>query len=232
VRHVPKFLSVVAAVFVAALLVLAAGRSVLAQEVAVDDLPITPDPADCAIDPLTEEDLRDLYLDATPEAVDTAGLVEDFEQSQSVDDATVDAVTQGIVDLLACANGGDFLAVLAGSTEDAAINFFGPEEDVSAEELEAELAEFASAEPEALPEEFRITLNAVLDVRELSTGQLGALIVSTDPETVETPTLDIILFEEADGTYLLAGFLDDPYGLTPGYGPGEEGDDDEGTPAP
>ena len=217
-----------AALVVAGLLMVAGSRAGLAQGVGADDLPIVPDPSDCAIERLTEQELLDLYVGATPEAVDLDELFAAFEAGASVDDATSEAVTGRIVELLACANAGDFLAVLAGSTEAAAVTFFGPESGATGAELEAELAEFAAIEPEALPEELRITLNAVIDVREMRDGLLGALIVSTDPETLAEPTLDVIMFEEAGGEYLLAGFLNDPYGLTPGY-PEEE---DQGTPTP
>ena len=221
-------LSVLAGVLAVALLVVAA-RPAAAQGVTPADLPLTPDPADCAAEPLTAEELLAIYADATPAAGGPEAAFEEFLAADPADEAAAAAVTQAAADVLACANSGNFLSVLALTTEAAAVTFFGPEPGTTAEELEEQLAEFAEQEPEPLAEEERISLQAVLDVRELGSGRLGALMISTDPSVAPTPTLDIIFFAERDGAWLLDGFVEDPYGLTPGY---PEGEAAEGTPTP
>jgi hypothetical protein len=125
-----------------------------------------PDPADCQVEPVDAASLA--AIGGTPEAPSSADTEADLPQGPPADADTVAAVTAAELELIACANAGDFARLLALFTDRAILLITGGTPD-------DEMISFilAQATPEAI--ETRTSLIQVRDVRTLGPDRVGAI---------------------------------------------------------
>ncbi len=205
---------------VAALLLLALlGPAVaLAQDTTpvAGTFPVTPDPAECQVEPRSAEEFLAISAGATPTAAAPVASAVEVPLGEAADAETVAAVTTTVREILACFNAGDFPRAFSLFSTDA-IRQTAAEDPLPEEELRA----FLEATPEALPAGERTTLLALTDVMDLEDGQVGAFLATTDAFT--GPDTVYVVFVQEDDRWLIDDIVEF---LVPGGG--EEG---EGTPA-
>ena len=160
---------------------------------------VVPDPAECTVAPRSVDDLAALLATpaAGPDAAAAATQIA-IPLGQPADAATVEGVTRTVRETFACFNAGDFLRVLALTTDD----FVRWEQAQGF--LTAETLPFLEAPPVVVPPEQRAGYLAITDVAVLPDGRVGAFVVEVDPvlpsEGAET---DYLIFEQAGDRWLL-----------------------------
>lgn len=180
--------------------------------------PVTPDPAECQVEPRAREEFLALNAEATPEEqVPPVGTAVEVPVGEAADAETVAAVTATAREILACFNAGDFPRALSLFSDDAVRGL--TEEDPISEE---ELSVFLAATPQPVPAGQQSTLLAVTDVMELENGQVGAFLATTDPFV--GPDTIYVTFIQEDDRWLIDEIIEF---LVPGVG----GEEVEGTPA-
>lgn len=160
---------------------------------------VTPDPADCLVEPRTVENMQSFV--GTPAASPAASAQAtpwDAVGNEGVpaDDESVDAVNAFAYDLYACYNANSFRQVYALYTDDYLAREF-PAEGISPEALEL----FATPiPPQAADARISIT---VRDVKMLDDGRIGFFIVSRDPLGDGSEVAVYYILVEQDGRYLV-----------------------------
>ena len=195
--------------FVASAMALALVVGSLAEVAAQDGtpvaFPITPDPAECAVEPRRSVDDIAASL-ATPMAAPASVLgstTATIPLGEPADAATVAAVTRTVLTALACFNAGDFLGVLSLVTDDnlRRLQALGI--------LSAEALAFFAAEPVPAPPEQRFTLLAVTDVSILPDGRVGAFGVQIDPTSPPEGTdVDYVVLKRVGDRWLIDETVD------------------------
>lgn len=177
----------------------------LAQEATPEaeaaQFPIVPDPANCAGEPITAEELLVLWYapDGSPIAVDESAMavteVTIPVGAPAADDDTAAAVIDTVNRVFSCFTAGDALRAYALFTEDL-VRKFGPEPGTSREEAEA----FLTGEFDSEGEDEQSEIVAITDVTVLDDGRVAAFVV--DYSTGEYTTA-YVLFEQVEGSWLV-----------------------------
>ena len=143
---------------------------------AADEFPISPDPADCQVEPRTVDELIALWYGpggsavATP-AEEAAATEVSIPIGSPADEATTADIVATVREVFACFETGDFLRATALFTDDLA-RIFGPGPGVSEEDARAFLAA-----PEPATEAEASLIVAIADVMVLADGRVGAFVV-------------------------------------------------------
>jgi hypothetical protein len=157
-----------------------------------------PDAVGCTIAPRTVEDLL-----ATPATeVGLMGMRQSLPEGRPANTATVEAITQAVRELEACANAGDFLRFLALFT-DAALR----QRPINAsQEASAELTALAAATPTPVPPPHRAVFAGPWHLEILPDGRVVAAVVwfgsESDP-CVDPNRITVLLFAQQDGRWLI-----------------------------
>ncbi len=189
--------------------------------------PITPDPADCTVEPREADELLALWYDAEGTPIAAAAPMAEQATSLTIpvgpraDEETAAAAAATVSEVFSCFEAGDALRAFALFTDDLAQQF-GPEPGTTREEAEAFLAggfpEEATPEGESVggdvPES---QIVAVTDVMGLADGRVGAFVVTREEGQLDTV---YVIFEQ-QGDRLLADVLVDFVPL------GEGGEDED-----
>ena len=191
-----RVVDVASAILVGLLLSLSLASVTAARDQPQQQLPFTPDPKLCKVEPRTVAELEAAFASlarATPEpptpvTAATGGKV--------ADEATVDAVTVTVIEAIACANGGDMLRFLALVSDDA-LPIFG-DTDMDRERLR----ELADVPATPVGADGQTTLVAVRDVRT-DDGSVSATVESRVAD--EPSGLNIFTFVQEDDHYVIAG---------------------------
>ena len=180
-------------------------------------LPAEPDPELCMTEPRPSEEFEALL--GTPAPTDPEPVV--LTVGEPGDQATIDAVTATMIELAACTNAHGFgghsgLYTDAGFVEDnlgvdqETIDFFASPENA---------AMFAG--------EDRFGIFAVSAVQVLADGRVAAIVQF---QADGSGGIDLMIFAEEDGRYLIDHWVDEPFDIQPDFAAFEESDD--ATPAP
>lgn len=195
---------------VSLMLTLVLATSATAQDQTPRELPFTPDPELCEVEPRSIDEL--VMITGTPEA--GTQRVEESDsgtpEGEAADEETVGAVTATIIEAIACVNGGEFLRFLSLVTDEGIVDLVG------GEPLEAEVLEhFADIAGTPAAAEQEVTLIDVRDVR-VDGDRVSAIVeASTGGEESQ---VDLFYLVEEDGRYLIDGVVEDiesPSGTPP-----------------
>ncbi len=182
-------------ILAALLLVLASFDTGGAQTPPPATYPLTPDPADCAVEPAPVEGV--IAILETPVAAPTASPTP-FEPPLSVpaDAEIASDVVATLYEVFACANAGDPLRFASLFTADFMRAFFGeaPIEDV---------AGFLAMAPQPLPEDQLRVIVRMGEVQMLPDGRAGVLIVLDEPDDPRTEEPDYAILEQVVGRWLV-----------------------------
>jgi hypothetical protein len=210
----------VLALSLGALTAVAAGAS--AQDSATPTaLPV--DPALCTTEPISTDHAAMLLATPVPGpelALTDHGVVA-LPTGSPADEATVAAVGDVLSQLWACNNARNKGAVFALFTDQALQETIGFTGGASwdAADLRAEVA--AALTPgEPRPQEEWASIDTLVSVTSYSDGQVGVLVLNTDPTVADgDQVLDYFRFvsDGSDG-YKVSQVILDPYDLTAGYG--------------
>ncbi len=161
--------------------------------------PITPDPAECQVEPRDLEAFVAISAAATPAGEMAEPTTVAVPVGPPADDATGAAITDTVREVFACFNAGDVRRALSLLTDDAIRDLAGAD-PIPEEELRA----FLGATPEAVPAEGRATILAISDIVLLPEGQVGALVVTVDPTNPEENLTTVhFRFVQAEGRWLI-----------------------------
>jgi hypothetical protein len=180
-----------------------------AQSGGFADLPVTPDPAECRVEPRTVETINAAIAAATPAtpAADAAasGAIA-IPVGQPVADAeTWDGVVGTLREIFACFNAGAPLRAFALFSDRQVAGFFGPEPITAADVEEITVG----AEPRA--PEMRLRLVAVTNLMRYDDGRVGEFTVDDDPlNPPDQPALTFGFFAQEGGRWVLDGAIDFP----------------------
>ena len=197
---------------------------IAAQDAAPVALPVTPDPAECRVEPRTIDELHAQLgtpVPAPPEAPQSMSTpvggptAVSLPEGEPADTATVAAITATAVEAYACFNAGDYLRAFALYSDGALLRF------AEQAPFTEDIAAFFLATPQAFPEEFRSSVLAVREARVLPDGRVGALVDTDDPTSPPEGTdVDFVIFVEQGGRYLIDEEITDlegsPAAGTPG----------------
>lgn len=170
---------------------------------------LTPDPADCQVQPRTVENLtRLLATPVTSEATpDPARFV--APEGEPASDAAIAGVTATVNEMYACVNANAFLRMFSLYT-DSLLSRMLVSEDVAPEALGL----FATpVPPEAAVDRTSV---AVRDVEVLADGRVGAWVVSHSPLGDGSDVTSYLIFIEQDGRYLVDDMVTLPAGSAQG----------------
>lgn len=191
------------AVIVGSLLLGVSSELTLAQDSTVPEVDFSPNPEQCNQAPRTVEEIETLLASATPESASDMVAPGGFElpAGEEAPPEVRGGIVETIVQILACANGGDTLASLGGVT-DALLT-----SQIATGIIGADLVSPLSGTPVPLPEESQIQL---LDTREFTLyddGRAGVLVYFRSPsgQTAgdEPVQIGLWIFEQEDGRWLL-----------------------------
>lgn len=181
-------------------LTLALGSVAAAQDQTPRELPFTPGPEFCTVEPRTIDELT--MLSATPArgtpevATPDAGT----PVGEEADEETVGAVTATVIEAAACINGGEFFRFLSLATDDGLPVLIGGT-PLDPEDL-AEISDIAGT---PFPEDQRTTIIDVRNVR-VEDGRVSAIVeTSTAGQPVE---VGLFYFVEEEGRYLIDGVVE------------------------
>ena len=170
-------------------------------------LPLTPDPARCTIEPRSQADLRAIWeevgsMSATPEVKPEEMI------GTPADEATIAAVTELVVNVIACAaNGNDGL-------RDAAYPTDAHRRENLTGMTEEDFLGYAYETPEASPLKMWLMVYAIKDIRVLPDGKITA-----DPEII-VPGVghfsDTLRLEWVDSRLLIDASFEGEGNLYPG----------------
>ncbi len=158
--------------------------------------PITPDPADCQVEPRATEELLALWYTPEGSPIPAATPMMDATSvtvplGPRADETTTAAVTAVASEVFSCFAAGDFARATALLTDDLTRSF-GGEPGTTMEDARAFIE--ASLVPESMDEPDQII--SVSDVMELSDGRLGAIIV--DRSMGQQDAVYVILEQQGD----------------------------------
>ena len=150
--------------------------------------PITPDAADCQIEPRSTDELIALWFEDTTPAVGEATPASAATVTEltipvgaPADAATVAAVTDTVQEIFGCFAAGSFPRAFALFSDDL-IRGFGPEVG----ESEQDVRDFIEATPEAGAAGEVMELIAITNVMDLEDGRVGAIVVNTEDGELTT----------------------------------------------
>ena len=181
------------------LLSLSLGAGVSAQDQTPRELPFTPDPGFCTIEPRSIDELTTMFgtpsaatpMPPTPEIGTPAG--------EEADEEIVGQVTTTVIEAVACANATDYFRFLALISDEALPAFIGDAE-IDREALGQ--LEMLAGTPQA--EQDWTTLIDVRDVRS-EDGQISAIV---ETETAgQSAQADLFYFVQEDARYLIDGIV-------------------------
>jgi hypothetical protein len=191
---------VVGALIGLALLGLGAPASVAQEATPAVDL-VTPDPADCRVEPRTVENLMTFLATpvasvASPVSADATPATASITEGEPADAEVVAGVTATATELYACYNANAFLQAFALFTDDYMARSF------VAEGITAEAVKILGTPipPQAKDDWMSV---AVQDVRLRPDGRIGAFLVSRNPMGGDAISTDYYIFVERDGRYLI-----------------------------
>lgn len=201
-------------ILVFALLALLTGG--LATVAAQDASPVAgldfPDPADCTVEPRTEEELRALMREAaatpvggaSPVATPASAVPSDGDPADEQTVAEINATWRGFI---ACINANDFPRVFALISDDKLRRDFV--QDFAAGETEESMIAFFMATPVELEPDVRAPFIPLTDVRVLADGRISAVGPG------ESGQGEVLIFVEEGDRWM----VDDQFDLQPGGTP-------------
>lgn len=197
----------------------------LAPSMAQDATPvpvISYDPANCTTERISTDYMSMLLATpvARPEPPLADGGIVALPSGVPASDAELAAVMPVIEQLWSCNNARDKAAVYSLFTDQAIQETIGFTEGASwdAADLRADVAAALTPGEARAPEEWA-TINAIVSATTYEDGQVGVLILNTDPFVADgDQVLDYFRFVLTDGTAKVSGVELDPYDLTPDYG--------------
>ncbi len=196
---------------------------VLAQEatpIVVTDLSV--DPANCTTEPISTDHAAQLLSTpvAQPELPLTDAGIVALPSGVPSTEAELAPVLVTLEQLWACNNARDKARVYANFTDQAIQETIGFTEGSSWDQadLRADVAAALTPGDPRTPEEWA-TVNAIVSATTYEDGQIGVLILNTDPFVANGAEVqDYFRFVIEDGVAKVSGVVLDPYDLTPVYG--------------
>ncbi len=186
-----------------------------AQDATPAVYPLTPDPADCRIEPLPIESL--IAVMGTPAADSPAAPASPTPfvrpDGEPADEATTEAVVATVHEVFACANAGDFMRIYANFTDDYLRHF------LAGTPMNDQVIAYFTASPVPLPEAEKRSIVRIEDVQLLADGRAGVVVVLDEPEDPRTEEPDYIFLEQVGDRWLLDDVIEDG-GLTGTPAPG------------
>jgi hypothetical protein len=184
--------------------------------------PFAPAPDQCTTTAISTDTAASLL--ATPVAAVTPPVTDHgivaLPSGVPADEATTTAVDAVLTQLWACNNARNKAAILTLMTDQAIQQSFG---DTSGEsfdmaDLRADVAvALTPGEPRTTDE--LASIDAVASVLQQSDGQVGVLVLNTDPTVADgDQVLDYFAFVSDGGTWKVSNVVLDPFDLTPNYG--------------
>ncbi len=197
------------------LLLLALGLPVVstAQDGTPAAAPVALGAAECTVEPIDPARYGEAALAATPQASQP-----DVATGQPADPDTITAVTQAIVQSIACANAGDLARLLSVIDPSYAPTLL----DVPADQLQGQLDDLAAATPGAAATPLTDDVDQVAapsillgigDVIVFADGRVAATVDVERPET--GPTTTIIYLQMSGTRYVITSYASPTGDATP-----------------
>jgi hypothetical protein len=184
--------------------------------------PFAPSPDLCTASPISTDLAAELVATpvATPEPLLTEHGIVALPDGQPADETTSASVVAVLTQFWACNNASNPAVMLGLFTEQGLQETIGTSEStfVDPAELRADVA--AALTPgEPRPEEEWASIDAIVAVLQQDDGQVGALVLNTDPNVAEgAQVLDYFALAAVDSGFQIVRVILDPFDLTDGYG--------------
>jgi hypothetical protein len=184
--------------------------------------PFTPTPDQCTTAAASTDAVSSLL--ATPVAATTPAVTDHgtvaLPDGVSADEAATTAVDAVLTQLWACNNARNKAAILTLMTDQAIQQAFGDTSGAAFDmaDLRADVASaLTPGEPRSTEE--LASIDAVVSVLQQADGQVGVLVLNTDPTVADgDQVLDYFAFVSDGSTWKVSNVILDPFDLAPGYG--------------
>jgi hypothetical protein len=179
-----------------------------------------PNAAQCTAEGVSTDEIADALIAAEPrEPLElTDNNLVAIPALGPADSATIDGVLATLTQFWACNNAGNRPAMVSVFTPNAIADLYGIDLTLSDADLRSVVAG-ALTPSDPRPEEEISGIDGILAITALSDGRVAALVLNTDPRIAGgDQVLDLIIFIEQGGQYLVDAFVGDPFDQTPGYG--------------
>lgn len=188
---------------------LAGGNAAVAQNATPGPIDLSPNPDQCTQAPRSLEEIQAIAGtpapagagEATAAALDANQQPIELPTGEPAPKEAIDGIVATIVQNVACYNAGNYLAGFGGVTG----AFLQSQVGVAL--FDQDFIDTITATPEPLPEELQTQL---LDTREFTRypdGRVGVLVYykspTPQPEGIDGLEIDLWIFEEVDGRWLL-----------------------------
>jgi hypothetical protein len=176
-----------------------------AQDATPAGYPLTPDPADCRVEPRPIESVVAVVDTPIVREAGTATNPPPFvrPQGEPADDATTEAVVATVHELFACANAGDFLRIYAHFTDEYLHVF------LAGTPMNDEVIAYFTASPVPLPDVERRIIVRLGEVQLLPDGRAGLVVVLDEPDDPRTEEPDYIFLEQVGDRWLVDEVVED-----------------------
>jgi hypothetical protein len=174
----------------------------------------------CTVEALSTDAVADSLIEIEPrdDAALTDNLLVTIEAQGPADQATIDGVLATLTQFWACNNAGNRAAMVAVFTPQGISDLYGIDLSLAEADLRAAVAT-ALTESEPRPAEETSGIDGIISIVALEDGRTAALVLNTDPRIAGgDQVLDLIIFVDENGQYMIDSFIGDPFDQTPGYG--------------
>jgi len=165
-------------------------------------LPAAPDPSLCLVEPRSINEFQ--VSSATPDATDAPEPFFTIPAGKPADQATIDAITTTVIEAAACINARQFLSLENLYTE-AGWGGGGVDEFYYG---------LLAATPEPAPAEEYYSIYAIELVQVLGDGRVAAVVQF---QTDGAGGVDLMVFAEEGGRYLIDHWVDGPFDVEPDF---------------
>jgi len=174
----------------------------------------------CTVEAVSTDEVADELIAIEPRdpAELTDNLLVAIDAQGPADQATIDGVLATLTQFWACNNAGDRPAMVAVFTPQGIADLYSIDLELPDAELRDVVAS-ALTPGDPRPEEDISGIDGIISIVALADGRTGALVLNTDPRIAGgAQVLDLVIFIEVGGQYLIDAFIGDPFDQTPGYG--------------
>jgi hypothetical protein len=182
--------------------------------------PVAPAASQCTAAPASTDDVAAslLELESRRTPALTANGVIAIPAVGPADQPAIDGVLATLMQFWACNNAGQRAALVSTLTPQGIAELYNLDLSAGEEAVRAGVA--AALTPGEAREAGDVaSIDGIPSVVNLDDGRIAALVLNTDPAIADgDQVLDLFIFIEQDGTYLVDSFVGDPFDMTPGYG--------------
>jgi hypothetical protein len=182
--------------------------------------PFSPGPEQCTAEGASTDEVAAeiLALESRVDPALTSNGVVEILAGAPADQGAIDGVLATLTQFWACNNAGSRASLVSVMTPQGVAELY--DLDLSAGEEAVRAGVAAALTPgEPRPAEELAGIDGIPSIVQLEDGRVAALVLNTDPAIAGgDQVLDLFIFVNQDGQYMVDSFIGDPFDMIEGYG--------------